>query len=505
MPGTRTRPGTRSKPHWMRERSAGREVAERSVEGRRVRGRDSGRSYEAAKTTRVNRKHWLDALGGEADKTILPALATLRNRSRYEIRNNGYAEGMVETHVADVVGPNGPSLEIESDDEAWNQAAEQFLSEYFTYCDASGVDEFVEQLKLGVRQLWECGEIFAQKITDPESGTPVRMRVLVIEPDRVATPGGFEGQDGVRGGVKVNANSRPIEYYVLKQHPGSLSYLASPSSFDTVPARDMIHVFRRNRPGQTRGVPWLAPVLDDFGHLRDYDTDTMLAARMAAMLAAYAYTDNPDVEFDDLETDLPIWNLEPATLSFLPHGWKMSQLKPEHPSTQYKDFKHEKLAGIGRVVGMPYLKIAADAAGHNYSSARLDDQGYWDIVETIQSFLSRRLCNRIALPVLQEAWLSCALGPPPVAWKATWVWNQRKHVDPLKEEQASILRLASGTTTWAAECMARGRDWRDVFKQLKKEMAFAAEQGLKLDFGALVMKAAEIIKKQAATPEDEEA
>jgi len=447
------------------------------------------RSYDSAKTTRVNRKHWTGATLGDADATILTALGTLRNRVRFEMRNNGYAEGMVETYVTDVVGPDGPAVQIESDDDKWNAEAEAFLRDYFTYCDHSGIDHFADLLRLAVRQRWECGESFAQRVT-ARGGGAVRTRYLMIEPDRIATPSDRVTEKDVRGGIKVTADGRPVEYFVMKSHPGDTLRAPLFDEFNRVPARDMVHVYRRTRPGQTRGVPRLAPVLDEFAQLRDWDHDTLLAARMAAMLAAFAYTDHPEAAFDDIGRELPIFEIEPGTFSMLPSGWKVTQIKPEHPSTQYKDFKREKLAGVGRVANMPYLKVAADASGHNYSSARLDDQGYWDEVKSEQAFQARRFCNKPMVPALQEASLSGEVRPAPVRFRLTYIWNERPHVDPSKETRAQTERLGNGTTTLARECKATGGDWQETLRQRVKEIRFVIDEAEAhgLD-AALVLKA----------------
>jgi capsid protein len=56
-----------------------------------------------------------------------------------------------------------------------------------------------------------------------------------------------------------------------------------------------------------------------------------------------------------------------------------------------------------------------------------------------------------------------------------WHWDGRPHVDPQKEATAAATRLAAGTTTFAAEFAAQGRDWETEM------MAQAAALGLSLD------------------------
>jgi lambda family phage portal protein len=454
--------------------------------------------YEASATNRLNNKHWLSATGGDADSPIFAALSVLRNRARHEIRNSGYAEGLVETYVADCIGAAGPRLQIESDDENWVESVERGWESWSESCDLADKLHFCEFLRLAVREFFQSGESFIQKVTG-DLQDRVRLRLLMIEADRISSPSRMNDQE-VREGVRVDpATGRPLAFYVLKKHPGSSFYAGSLTEYSEVPARDMLHVFKSLRPGQTRGVPWLAPVLDLFGHLRDLTSHTLLAAQYAAALAVLLYTEHNDATFDDCDGVYDILDIEPGTLSMLPRGWRATQIKPEQPPAVYADFKHELLKEVGRVAGMPYLIVGADAAGHNYSSARMDAMTYWDHISGTQGALARHVCAPCLKSWVTEAYLSGAIPTPPARWRALWTWPQRKQVDQLAEEQAVVLRLANGTTTWAQECKSKGLDWQEVFKELRREMDFALTQGLHLDFGALMLAASNILSRKPET------
>jgi hypothetical protein len=72
-----------------------------------VRGR-----YDAAATTDDNRRHWASADSLSAVSANSSAIRrTLRNRSRYEVANNCYARGILNTVAAYTVGI-GPTLQL---------------------------------------------------------------------------------------------------------------------------------------------------------------------------------------------------------------------------------------------------------------------------------------------------------------------------------------------------------------------------------------------------------
>jgi len=85
----------------------------RLVRVRLVRG-----SYDAAKTTPDNLRHWAhaDALSADAAASA-DVRRTLRNRARYEVANNSYARGIILTLANDAVG-TGPRLQLLTDSDA---------------------------------------------------------------------------------------------------------------------------------------------------------------------------------------------------------------------------------------------------------------------------------------------------------------------------------------------------------------------------------------------------
>ena len=84
--------------------------------------------YDVAQTTEENASLWgrVDALSAAAANN--PAVrTTIRNRARYEVANNSYAKGIVQTLTNDTVGPSVQlqigdaenAQEIEKDFEDW--------------------------------------------------------------------------------------------------------------------------------------------------------------------------------------------------------------------------------------------------------------------------------------------------------------------------------------------------------------------------------------------------
>jgi lambda family phage portal protein len=433
--------------------------------------------YDAASTSDENRRHWANADGLSANAANSPEVRrVLRNRARYEVANNSYARGIVLTLAHDVVG-TGPRLQLFTTDATANRRMED---EFTRWAKAIGLAEKLRTMRMARAQ---DGEAFAILINNPQLTTPVKLDLKLIEADQITTPNWNSLERNVDGIVFDEAGN-PVEYHVLKQHPGDQRFgLAMlPSDYERLPAESVIHWFRCDRPGQARGIPDIMPALPLFAQLRRFTLAVLAAAETAADFAGILYTDAPaGGEADAAEPFEPI-ELEKRALLTMPGGWKMSQMEAEQPATTYAEFKREILNEIARCLNMPANVARADSSGYNYASGRLDHQTYFKAIRVEQSHLECVVLDRILAAWLDEAALISGLIPdglPPITtWQHQWFWDGHEHVDPLKEASAQAARLANHTTTLAEEYARRGLDWEEQLKQRAKEIALMKELGL---------------------------
>jgi lambda family phage portal protein len=451
---------------WIKGIFAGKASAQpRAV--RVVRGR-----YDAATVTDENRRHWANADGLSANAANSPEVRRrLRNNARYEVANNSYARGIVLTLANDSIG-TGPRLQMLTEDPEVNRRVETAFS---TWARAVGLPEKLQAMRMAKA---EDGEAFALLTTNPSLPTPIKLDLAPLEADQVTTPF-FRSMNGrAVDGIVFDASGNPVEYHVLKKHPGDGDFLP-PEAFDRVPAAAMIHYFRADRPGQARGIPEITPALPLFAQLRRYTLAVIAAAEAAADMALVIYTDAPaNGEADSLEP-MDVIELERRMATVMPGGWKLGQTHAEQPATTYAEFKHEILNEIARCLNMPFNIAAGNSSGYNYASGRLDHQTYFKSIRVEQTHIEAVVLDRILAAWLAEA--SSIEGfltelPPRVAHQ--WFWDGMEHVDPAKEANAQETRLRNHTTTLAEEYGRRGRDWEVELRQRAKEAALMRELGL---------------------------
>ena len=442
--------------------------------------------YDAAQTTDENRRHWANADALSANAAMNPYVRrTLRNRARYEVANNGYAKGIVNTLANYVIG-TGPRLQMLTEDPEANRVIEREFSRW-----AKSVRLAHKLWTMRVSQC-ESGEVFGVLATNPHIDTPIKLDLRLVESDQISTPWRFRDDAYLIDGIQYDEFGNPLAYFVLKRHPGDTSFFKTGpgdegmDDFDVIPANAVVHLYRAERPGQTRGVPEITSSLSLFAMLRRYSLAVLSSAEQAALPSGVIYTDAPadseaaSVEpMDQVEMDRGLWLT-------MPYGWKVGQIKAEQPTTMYGDYTSKVLNEIARPLNMPFNIASGNSAGYNYASGRLDHQSFFKAIRIDQSHLADIVLDRIFRAWINEAVLIEGLLPQSVrtliakaeGYPHQWFWDGFEHVDPAKEANAQATRLQNHTTTLAAEFARQGRDWEEELKQRAKEQRFMSELGL---------------------------
>ena len=442
--------------------------------------------FDAAQTSDDSR-HWANADALSANAALSPEVRRIiRNRARYERANNSYIHGICVTKSNDLIG-TGPRVLLDTG----NADADRVIGR--AWFDWSWSIRLAKKLRVAVEAKTLDGESFGRMFTnrrrDPQD---VQLDIRIVEADQVASPAYDYVQtispDGsLVDGIELDADGNVIAYHVLTGHPGS-NYLIGINEYEPVPAEEMLHWFRATRPGQHRGVSELVCCLKLTANMRRYTEAVIRAAEIAADLAAFVHSNSPAAQVDEVDPFAAI-EIEKGTLTTLPEGWDISQLKAEQPTNTHQAFQRTLLGEISRGVNLPYYKAAYDASSYNYSSARLDDKLDEQNVRVERDDLECEWLDRIFRAWLDEALLVPGLIPdmeatpgllPATAWTWSWVWDGREGIDPNKEANATETKLATLTTSLAAEYAKQGKQWDVEVRQIAAERQLLAELNLSL-------------------------
>lgn len=464
-------------------------------------------SYRGADKTRL-RANWLPG-SGSADEDILPDLDALRERSRDLNRNDAHAVGITTTITSNTVGTGiKPQARIKTkklgitDEEAtaFQEAAEDNWEKWCPYADAGNRMDFYEIQNLVDRQILENGEIILLPLMLEDKLRPFALSFDIVEADRLATPPDKKADKNIRYGVEIGERGEPVSYHIRKTHPGDvlISGNRNPAEFIRIPAvnasgrKNVFHLYWVNRPGQTRGVPFFAPVMNYFKDLADYMEAELVAARVAACFAIFVKKDdNYSAALgntnDTNSRGQRIQELEPGMIDYLGPGEDISAFNPNRPGGQFEPFVDRILRAISTGLNLPYEIVAKDFSKTNYSSARaalLEARRYFMVR---QSWLSRKLCQPAWEMVQEEAFLKNQLPAKSFYEKKSdwcrvrWIAPGWQWVDPVKEAKSSEMAINTGISTLADETASQGRDWEEVLEQRAREAKKVKELEEKYD------------------------
>ncbi len=405
--------------------------------------------YDAAETNDANRNHWSRVDSLSANASASPEIRKiLRERSRYEIKNNSYGQGIVDTIANDTIG-TGPRLQFCHRDSKVNKYIE---TQFAAWCEQVRFAEKCIQLR---KAKLVDGEVFGMFGTNNEIDHAVKLDMALLETEQVASPyASFnENPADFVDGIRVNSFGTPVSYDVLRYHPGDTfctNFQAESDAYDTVPARDMIHYFTPRRPRQSRAVPETSPALPLFAQLRRATLAVVRSFEIAAMIAGIMRTTNIHIEpqrdeHNQAFAPFQAVNFYPGMLMSLPEGWNMEQFKAECPPATYKMLKDELICEIIRCFCVPFNIGAGRSDGYNYASGRMDFQTYERSIE-VERYVY--LESRVLRPTFRRFLHELSVVDPFVGkqanileTKSKWLFDSGKHVDPMKEAQAQQIRL----------------------------------------------------------------
>ncbi len=457
---------------------------------RRVQARaaiDRVTAYAAGRNTPRTR-YWRAAQSGP-NAEIGPALATLRARSRQMVRDNPYAARAVMLIANQTVG-TGIKARFK------DPRAQALWDAWCKQCDIAGVSDLAGLQLQAARTRSEGGEALVRLVPVTAArqralGLNVPLQIEVLEGDMLPEDTStFLDSRIPRGGrvvhgVEFDANGRRTAYFLRRDHPGEIPVtLTSSTEVDRVPADQVLHLYRVQRPGQVRGVPDGASTLLRLRFLDDYE-DTALAQANAQALLGVFFTqpEAADVQAplgpDGQEPEIPSFDLRPGMTQTLPPGYEPKFLQPSGAGAFDPLAKHQ-LRAIAAGYGMPVQMLTGDYSGANFSTLRSGRIDWRKMIEVDQwGLFVPRMCEPIKDAFLRAAIASGALEPDDYA--VEWGPPRMEMTDPTQEIPAIRDAMRVGALTWAQMCVEMGEDPEKQLAEIQEWNRKADQAGVILD------------------------
>jgi lambda family phage portal protein len=442
-----------------------------------------------------------------ADSAIIPDLERVVARSQERIYNDPIAAGIARKRTNTVIG-KGPRPQSRIDPERVGRSVEEcrairkeqeaWFREWAKTCDASGHQNFFQMVRTMHRQFFGRGECLPIWQRKRRPWAVSDLALMLVEPDRLATPPGRRFDPNIRGGVEIDEWGEPIRYHITAVHPGD--NLASRSSgrneFIEIPARDefgrknVLHTFLLERPGQSRGVPGLTPILNRLTDRDDHIIAAIQRQIATARVAWFIETDDLEGLLDGTTTDVleeRVQDSEAVEVHYGNMGEKPQVLNDNFPSSTFQEF--HKLVGKDLATGvqMPYESVTADRSDSTYSSDRSAQVESREGYEVEQDEITAPLVE-IWCRVMEEGFLLGRWGfdvSPTEFYGDTESWCEHEWihkgwpwVDPSNEADATETSIRNRLLSLQDYYASKGKYWEDEIEQIEIEMKALKEKGL---------------------------
>lgn len=479
-----------------------------------------GGGYTSAdKTRRANQKGGKREM--DADSAILPDLQTLREDSQHLSRNNPLACGALKTNVTKVVGSG---LQVKSqidrtllgltDQQAddWETSAEREfkLATETREIDVEREVPFSLLCGLAFLRVLEDGDLVVNLPRFSRPGSPYKLKIQLIEAARLCNPGFAPDTESTVAGVGKDKYGAATKFHIVDKHPGNLRYhflrnqkqqysWQSLNAFANNGTPLALHLKDKTRPGQTRGVPYLAPVIELIKQLGRYTDAEVMAAVVSGMLTVFVYNETGNPEFGHAPTQQnptgdPSQTADPTGMELgygsvigLRHGNRVETVNPARPNTAFDGFFIAITRQIGMALEVPF-EVLIKHFTSSYSASRAALEDAWDYFLRRRHWLASQFCQPIYEAIITEAVISGRLSAPgyladPLikkAWLGTlWTGDAPNQIDPLKEVNAAKERVELRISTRAEERRKLiGGDLEKIQPQIVKEENWIRENNL---------------------------
>lgn len=484
---------------------------------------NSGYGNYGANLTKKSMRGW-EFYGGSAKEDIEDNISVLRQRSRDAYMGIPTAAAALKTMRTNVVaGGLMPAPQIDGaflglNAEQMEKLQAQIVREFALWadtptCDADRVDNFYQLQQLAFLSYLMNGDTISLLPVKQQAGQPYGLRVRLVEADRVCSPDEHDrlmpcvvqghAVHSIVQGVETDADGMVVAYWVCNRHPlGSNSAVdAEGIRWTRVEAygeasgrRNVIHLMNRERVGQRRGVPILAPVLESLKQLGRYTDAEITAAVISAMFTVFVKSANPTdgrpfgemIPPDELidSADQSSIELGPGAIIDLNPGEEVQFADPKHPNTGYDTFTNAMIKQIGAALEIP-PEVMLKQFSTSYSAARGALNEFWRTCGMQRDWFTDGFCQPIYEEWFAEAVARGRIQAPgffsdPAIRKAytacSWNGPARTNLNPVQEVDAAVKRVDAGFSTAQEEtAQMTGGDYNRNIKQRVMEATLKRE------------------------------
>lgn len=430
------------------------------------------RAYEGAST----KDGWIPRRSGASPNADHSADSRmLRSRARSLVQNNPYARKALDGLVANVVG-EGLVPESRARTVTLRRRIDRLHEQWAKQCDADGRLDFDGIMSCAYRAMEQDGEVLIRlRPRRPEDGLVVPLQLQLLEIDYLDSA---KTGTNIVSGIEYDAIGRVRGYWLHDHHPGDSSgvmlFAGMESSF--VPAARIIHLFRVERPGQSRGITRFSAGIARARDLAIYEDAELARKQNEALFSVIVSGDASEFAIPasgESYTAAQTTAGQTGDLGELRSGAILSangqSVTVAQPATTtgYSETIRSHLYALAAAWGVTYEMLTGDLSQVNFSSSRVGqlefrrqaDQTRWQVLVP-------------ALNRIWQAFVSASFDAGLISEEDTaveWTVPRWQYIQPDKEVKADLEEIRGGLSSISEKLRQRGYQPESVFKELGED------------------------------------
>ncbi len=447
---------------------------------------------DAAKVDRVS-AGW-KTIGAKPNDVWKSDAKTIRQRAMWLRYSNQYGARAVQTLIDAVIGTGIQTqcqISYSSDAEVnrrKNNAMEDRKKRWMEHAFMNPRMHFFDGQRLWLDSTITAGDCLIHRKYRRKN--PVLPLVYeIIDRTRLTDLGTIpDNGNEVMGGVEYDQDGEKVAYHV---EVGGYRY-----KVERIPANQIIHHYRVDRPGQQAGISWLAPVVPALFMLQDVleykmiqlKVQNAIAVLVSDNTAGSSRTPAPSVPTPigqtktDSSTGVKQEFIQEGMIHHVGKG-SVSTLTPS-PSHDMPELAKLCLRGIAVGIGLSYERLSGDFKEVSFAGGRLTENVQKDRVDSIHGWYCRGPEYRMHCD-WTDAELAFGEAEAPRASADPYAVRfslprYRLGVNPLQEVRASIAAVDSALSSLPEEKEAMGGDWEATLENIIRSRNAGEAAGMKL-------------------------
>lgn len=409
------------------------------------------------------------------------------------VRNSAFAARIPQVVANNVVG-DGIIAKVAAKQKRLKADLFAKVTAHFdsTAIDADGRNSLYGLQRLVMNTVVESGEVLIRRRRRSASdGLPLPFQIQILEPDYLCTTNDVTLTSGniVRNGIEYDQIGRRVAYWLYNEHPGASGQWIQNmrQGVRRVDASEILHIYRADRPGQTRGISWFAPVAMKLQDFEDYIDAQIMRQKIAAVFAAFRTSPENDIGTSVGKDGQPVsdrfQSLSPGRIENLAPGESIIFGSP--PGVEGLDeTTRMMMRAIASGIGITYEALTGDLSQVNFTSGRM---GRMEMNRNVSAWqwllLIPQMMQPLAAWTLESYQMQNAIMLPDDV-RLDWVPPHRELVDPTREIPALKDKIRAGLSSWQGTVRELGFDPERLIEEITEDAAMFDERHLIFDSDA---------------------